>query len=238
MAYPPRDLPRFSRKKLAVNNLKTLLDALNASQTTLIRDFHRYFGHVGEYAIHGTYGHIYSDGDGFLLCIHTGESARRWSAIKRKLTPFCRLTQDGDDEGCLHLDHLPTPHEAKLIRDALRIRKRRSMSPEAQRKARSALERFRASLNEGFPPKDASECPKGIQVAPKAVQAEILPEDPLNRSNDRRSTHRDWRTDPAQACTDGDRERTMPPDGSPTGEAGCGRPTSRPEATVGSKKGH
>jgi hypothetical protein len=165
--HPPRDLPRFSRKKLALNNLTTLLDALNASQTTLIRDFHRFFGYVGDYAIRGKYGHIYSDGDGFLLCIHTGESARRWSAIKLKLTPFCRLTQDGDEEGCLHLDHIPRPHEAELIRDALRIRKRRSMSPEAQRKARSALERFRASLNEGFPPRDASERRKGTSGGPQ-----------------------------------------------------------------------
>jgi hypothetical protein len=117
-------------------------------------------------------GHIYSysGGDGFLLCVHTGESARRWSAIKDKLTPFCRLTQDGDDEGCLHLARLPTPDEAELIRDALGIRKRRKMSPEAKRKARAALERFRASLNEGFPAKDASKPRKGTQIAPEAAQ--------------------------------------------------------------------
>jgi len=37
---------------------------------------------------------------------------------------FCRATQDGDDERRLRLDHLPTPAEADLIRDALRIKRR------------------------------------------------------------------------------------------------------------------
>jgi hypothetical protein len=35
-----------ARRLLAVNNLATLLKALNASQTTLTPDFHRFFGHV------------------------------------------------------------------------------------------------------------------------------------------------------------------------------------------------
>jgi hypothetical protein len=132
-----------------MTKLETLLDALDASQVTLKRDFQLDYGHVGDYAIHGKFGHIYPDGDGFLLCVYTGESARRWSAIKGKLS-FCRLQQDGDDEGCLHLDHLPTPDEAEVIRDALGIRKRRHLSPEAKAKATAALEGFRASLNDRF----------------------------------------------------------------------------------------
>jgi hypothetical protein len=117
----------------------------------LTRDFHLDHGYVGDYAIRGKFGHIYPDGDGYLLCVHTNESARRWSGIKAKLTPFCRLTQDGDDEGALHLDHLPTPAEAELIRDALGIRKRRELTPEALAKARASMERCRAGLNAGFP---------------------------------------------------------------------------------------
>jgi hypothetical protein len=118
----------------------------------MTRDFHLDFGNAGDYAIRGKYGHIYSDGSGFLLHVHTQEvdeaghvttSIRRWSALKAKLTPFCRLTQDGDDEGCLRLDHLPSADEAEVIRDAIGIRKRRSLSPEAKAKARAALERFR-----------------------------------------------------------------------------------------------
>ena len=69
-----------------------------------------------------------------------GRKGDRWGAIKDKLS-FCQLRQDGDDEGCLHLDHLPTACQAEAIRDALHIRKRRHMTPEAAAKARSALER-------------------------------------------------------------------------------------------------
>jgi hypothetical protein len=116
------------------------LVALDASASGLRRD------DCGDYAIHGKDGHIYVDGDGFLLCVSTGESVRRWGFIKKRLA-FRRVTQDGDDEGALHLDHLPTPDEAELIRDALGIRKRRSVSPEASAKATAALERYRASLN-------------------------------------------------------------------------------------------
>jgi hypothetical protein len=49
--------------------------------------------------------------------------------VKDRLA-FCALTQDGDDEGCLHLDRPPTPDETAIIREALGIRKRRHLSPE------------------------------------------------------------------------------------------------------------
>ena len=74
-----------------------LLKALDASPLALRRDA------CGDYRINGKTGHIYADGDGYLLCVMTDESVRRWNNIKRNLA-FCRLTQDGDDEGCLHLD--------------------------------------------------------------------------------------------------------------------------------------
>ena len=47
----------------------------------------------------------------------TGESVRRWKNVKKRLA-FRWISQDGDDEGCLHLDRLPTAHEADLIRGA------------------------------------------------------------------------------------------------------------------------
>ena len=34
------------------------------------------------------------------------------------------VTQDGDDEGCLRLFHLPSPPEAVVIRDVMGLRKR------------------------------------------------------------------------------------------------------------------
>jgi len=50
-----------------------------------------------------------------------------WLSLGRRTgkLAFCRATQDGDDERCLHLDHLSTPAEADLIRDALRIKRKR-----------------------------------------------------------------------------------------------------------------
>jgi hypothetical protein len=65
--------------------------------------------------------------------------------VKQRLSPFCRITQDGDDEGTLHLDRLPVRHEADLIREAIGIRRKRSMSLEALQQARSALEQARAA---------------------------------------------------------------------------------------------
>jgi hypothetical protein len=111
--------------------LQILLDALHASPVALRRDLHRDKRGKGDYGIHGEWGHIYIDGDGFLLCVtaedERDQSPRRWTGIKRRLA-FCRLTQDGDDEGCLHLDRLPTRAQAGLIRQALGIRKRRTLT--------------------------------------------------------------------------------------------------------------
>ena len=40
------------------------------------------------------------------------------------------MTQDGDEEGCLKLSALPTPEQAAVIRDVLRIRKRVQLTDE------------------------------------------------------------------------------------------------------------
>jgi len=106
----------------ARNQLKILLTALDASPLALRLD------DCGDWMVTGKLGHVYTDGAGYLLCVN-GTSPRRWTNVKARLS-FCRLTQDGDDEGCLHLDRLPTPTEAALIREALGIRRRRHPSPE------------------------------------------------------------------------------------------------------------
>jgi hypothetical protein len=115
--------------------LQILLAALDASTVALRRDLHRGEGRKGNYGIHGKWGHIYIDGEGFLLCVtakdERDQSPRRWTSIKRRLA-FCRITQDGDDEGCLHLDQLPTPVQAGLIRQALGIRKRRTLTEDGR----------------------------------------------------------------------------------------------------------
>lgn len=77
----------------------------------------------------GKFDHIYQDGAGYLLCIVSERlSTRRWNVSNEELA-FCRLTQDGDSEGCLHLGRLPSSAEAELIRSALGIRKRRRVNP-------------------------------------------------------------------------------------------------------------
>jgi hypothetical protein len=89
-----------------------------------------------------------AEGKGFLIVVSTNESARRRTLTKRWLA-FCRITQDGDDEGCLHLDRLPTAVEAELIREAVGIRKRLHHSPEAL--ARMALTGFHRAPEKASP---------------------------------------------------------------------------------------
>ena len=122
------------------SRLETLLGVLDASPTALGLD------DCGDWAIFGKLGYIYIHGQGFLFYVTTGESARRWFNVKQRLN-FCRLTQDGDDEGCLHLDRLPTKIEASAIREALGIRKRRHLSPASMVQGMSApgLEQSRAN---------------------------------------------------------------------------------------------
>jgi hypothetical protein len=109
--------------------LVAMLKALDASERCLERPVCRDW--TGDWQITGTLGHIYPDA-GYLLSVHTKEAPRRWFNVKVRLGSFCRLTQDGDDEGCFHLDRLPTQGEAEAIRDALGIRKRRKVTEEAR----------------------------------------------------------------------------------------------------------
>ena len=105
-------------------HLQALLVALDATPRALRRD------DCGDWSIRGKAGHILANGHSFLLFVATQESPRRWTNIKARLR-CCRVTLDGDDEGCLHLDRLPTPEEAGAIREALAIKRRRHLSPEA-----------------------------------------------------------------------------------------------------------
>jgi hypothetical protein len=78
----------------------------------------------------------------FLIACHPGrDTAHRWMNVKRRLR-FCHVTQDGDDEGCLRLDHLPDQREAEEIRAAIHVRRKMHISATQ----RVALERGRASL--------------------------------------------------------------------------------------------
>ena len=104
-------------------HIETLLNALDATPRALRRDA------SGNWHIGGKHGQIFADGKGYLIVVQTDESSRRWTNVKRRLS-FCRVTQDGDDEGCLHLDRLPTAAEAALILEAIHIRRCKHLSPE------------------------------------------------------------------------------------------------------------
>jgi len=74
---------------------------------------------------------------GFVGC----RSATHWTYTKRRLA-FCRVTQDGDDEGCLHLQQLPTAEQAEVVRDVLGIRKRAELGPEELERRRALGKRL------------------------------------------------------------------------------------------------
>jgi hypothetical protein len=130
-------------------HLAALLTALDASPVALERPVCR--GRIGDWQITGKYAYVLPAGAGYLLYATTPEqdrldpdgkrrcygSARRWTNIKGELA-FARLTQDGDDEGCFHLDRLPTKAEAGAIRDCLGIRKRRLVTAEARAQLEAA----------------------------------------------------------------------------------------------------
>jgi hypothetical protein len=121
-------------------HLEPFLAAVDASPTALERPNCR--GWVGDYQISGKHGHVLADPPGFLVYV-TG-TAQRWKKAKRVLPGM--VTQDGDDEGIVRLDRLPTPAEAEAIRDLIGIRKRRHMTAEAL----SSLERARESIKSPF----------------------------------------------------------------------------------------
>jgi hypothetical protein len=95
-------------------SLEKLREALNGALNSLRRD------ECDNWRLKGSRGHIYSDGDGWVLFVAC-RSSRHWTSTKKRLA-FCRITQDGDDEGCLRLDRLPTEAEADEIRHVTGLR--------------------------------------------------------------------------------------------------------------------
>ena len=99
--YRSRDDERDDRQQQ-----EKLLAALDAAPSQLRRD------ECGWWIIGGRHGAINTWGDGrsWLACLHC-RSKQHWTFTKRRLA-FMTVTQDGDDEGCLRLFHLPSPAEA------------------------------------------------------------------------------------------------------------------------------
>jgi hypothetical protein len=106
--------------------LLALTESLSVSQRRLHRD------PCGDWIIVGSRGHVLSDGVNAYIYLPF-ETARRWERAKR-LLDFMAVVQDGDTEGVLRFDGMPTAEQAKVIRKLLGFRPRLELS-EADRAA-------------------------------------------------------------------------------------------------------
>jgi hypothetical protein len=95
--------------------LITLAGSLSVSQGRLRRD------PCGDWTIVGRHGHALTDGTDAFVYLPAG-TARRWTKAKRTLQ-FMQVTQDGDTEGILKFDGVPTADQGAIIRKVLGLRK-------------------------------------------------------------------------------------------------------------------
>lgn len=77
----------------------------------------------GDWNIFGKKGKISTDGTKAWYLYFSPESVRVWNNVKKKLK-FMKVHQDGDDEGVLKLERLPTKKEAAEVKKLLKLRKR------------------------------------------------------------------------------------------------------------------
>ena len=133
--YPPPE------QRLA---LIKLIEALGCWDRALRRD------ECGDWAVFGKLGHIYAvpgtldrpKTNGFQIYFRGAEefgeptTARGWIFAKKVLS-FCQVTSDGDTEGFLFMDRLPTAAESEIIRDKLGIRKKREISDDERERLRA-----------------------------------------------------------------------------------------------------
>jgi len=119
----------------------------------------------GDWAIFGRNGHIYAAPEGFQLMIGCDlgnarwTSSRGWENAKKRLN-FGKCTQDGECEGSILLDRLPSKSEAVAIRVLLGIPKRVELSEGqlANLRAHAAANAFKRFLpTEGSKADEATE---------------------------------------------------------------------------------
>jgi hypothetical protein len=99
-----------------------LVDVLSVSRGNLLRD------PCGDWNLVGRRGHIFTDAVSIYAYVPAG-TARRWTNVKRALG-FMVVTLDGDDEGILKMDGLPSPDQAAALRKVLGLRKSAPLTPE------------------------------------------------------------------------------------------------------------
>jgi hypothetical protein len=111
--------------------LETLLTALNGAKNAIQRD------QCGDWTIKGSRGTIRACDGKFYVYIPSG-SPQAWTWAKKLLTTFTIPSQDGDDEGILTLDHMPTETEAETLRDYIGLRQTRDIPADRIQKALDA----------------------------------------------------------------------------------------------------
>jgi hypothetical protein len=123
--------------------------------------------------IGGNRGHIYTWGDDQSWVMYCRcRSSKAWAFAKRRLAGYAKVTQDGDDEGCLRLDRLPTADEAATIRDLLGIPKRVAIS-DSQRELLLAHAFARGRVKRGDNRKISAETPSKVPNPPPTLSTEI-----------------------------------------------------------------
>jgi hypothetical protein len=140
-SYPP---PRQREALLR------FVEALGCRDAALHRD------ECGDWRVRGRYGHIYAvpgtldrpGVEGFQIYFRGAskfeeppKGSKAWSFAKKAMS-FCEVINDGDDEGVMLLDRLPTPEEALIIRDKLNIPKKREVSEEERTRLAGMGHRF------------------------------------------------------------------------------------------------
>jgi hypothetical protein len=133
--------------------LLKLIEALGCWDRALKRD------ECGDWRVVGKLGHIYAipgtldrpEVEGFQIYFRGAPefaeptSSQAWTWAKKALA-FCEVINDGDDEGMLFLDRLPTPEETEAIRDKLGIRKRTEYGEEVLARKREWASKASESL--------------------------------------------------------------------------------------------
>jgi hypothetical protein len=89
------------------------------------------------WSIQGKRGHVYHCNGVFSLPL-VCHNKWAWTAAK-KLMAFCRVAQDGDEEGVFSLARLPVPEEAETIRNVFRIRRKTWLSDEERERRKQRL---------------------------------------------------------------------------------------------------
>lgn len=93
--------------------LINLTKALNISKSHIRKDELNYWVILGKEAC--------IDTDGEYWYIHLSTSPRKWNNYKKALE-WMELMIDGDEEGCLRLQRMPTETESRSIRKLLQLR--------------------------------------------------------------------------------------------------------------------